>query len=105
EITDAKLNKWKTDKKLDMLTDTNPSYTGLNHQRSVLFVNQKYFIIIDKASGEANGNLGIHFQLKEDSKPVFDTNKNSVYTNYSDNNNLLIRNFNKDKVKLKEEEG
>lgn len=104
-ITDAKLNKWKTDKNLDVLTYTNPSYTGLNHQRSVLFVNQKYFVIIDKASGDAAGNLGIHFQLKEDSKPVFDTKKNSVYTNYSDNNNLLIQNFNKDKANLKEEEG
>lgn len=104
-ITDAKLNKWKTDKKLDILTYTNPSYSGLQHQRSVLFVNQKYFIIIDKANGEATGDLATHFQLKEDSKPVFDKIKNSVYTTYSDNNNLLIQNFNTDKISLKEEEG
>ena len=104
-ITDAKLDKWKTDKNLDVLTYTNPSYPDFKHQRSVLFVNQKYFIIIDKANGEATGNLELHFQLKEDSKPVFEINKNSVYTTYNDQNNLLIQNFNEDKINLKEEEG
>lgn len=104
-ITKAEQNKWKTDKNLDILTYTNPSYTNLNHQRTVLFVNQKYFLIIDKAIGEATGNLGVHFQLKEDSKPVFDKENNRVYTTYEDGNNLLIQSFNTDKVALNEEEG
>ncbi|PIF34430.1 heparan-sulfate lyase [Flavobacterium sp. 9] len=104
-ITKAEQNKWKTSKNLDLLTYTNPSYTDLNHQRSVLFIDQKYFLIIDKAIGKATGNLGIHFQLKEDSKPVFDTTNNSVSTTYEDGNNLLIQSLNTDKVTLKEEEG
>jgi heparan-sulfate lyase len=104
-ITKAVQNKWETSKNLDILTYTNPSYTDLNHQRSVLFVNQKYFLVIDRAIGKATGNLGVHWQLKEDSKPVFDQSKNRVYTTYGDGNNLLIQSLNKDKVTLNEEEG
>jgi heparan-sulfate lyase len=104
-ITKAQQNKWKTSTNLDILTYTNPSYADLNHQRSVLFINQKYFLIIDNAIGKANGNLGVHFQLKEDSKPVYDKLNNSVYTSYKDGNNLLIQSLNSDKVVLKEEDG
>jgi heparan-sulfate lyase len=104
-ITKANQNQWKTSVNLDVLTYTNPSYTDLNHQRSVLFVDQKYFVIIDKAIGKATGNLGVHFQLKEDSNPVFDRANNSVYTTYEDGNNLLIQSLNTDKVVLNQEEG
>ena len=102
--TKAKENKWETSKNLDILTYTNPSYTDLDHQRTILFIDQKYFLIIDKTIGKATGNLGTHFQLKEDSTPVFDKEKNRVYTNYSDGNNLLIQSLNNDKIALKEEE-
>ncbi|MFH6995061.1 heparin-sulfate lyase HepC [Flavobacterium sp. FlaQc-48] len=104
-ITKAQQNKWQTGKNLDILAYTNPSYTNLNHQRSMLFINEKYFLIIDKAIGKATGNLGVHFQLKEDSKPVFDKVNNKVYTTYEDGNNLLIQSLNTDKVTLNEEEG
>lgn len=104
-ITKAEQNKWETAKNLDILTYTNPSYTDLNHQRTILFIDQKYFLIIDKAIGKATGNLGVHFQLKEDSKPVFDKIKNKVYTTYTDGNNLLIQSLNIDKISLNEEEG
>lgn len=104
-ITKGQQNKWETGKNCDILTYTNPSYTDLNHQRSILFIDQKYFLIIDKAIGKATGNVGVHFQLKEDSKPVFDKTKNSVHTTYTDGNNLLIQSLNTDKVTLDEEEG
>jgi heparan-sulfate lyase len=104
-ITKAQENNWKTSKNLDALTYTNPSYTDLNHQRTVLFVEGRFFIILDQAIGKATGNLGVHFQLKEDSKPVYDTAKNRVYTTYTDGNNLLIQSLNTDKVQLTQEEG
>ncbi|RBQ07948.1 heparin-sulfate lyase HepC [Pedobacter miscanthi] len=104
-ITKAQQNIWTTGKNLDILTYTNPSYADLNHQRTVLFIDQQYFLIIDQAIGKATGNLDVHFQLKEDSKPVFDQAKNKVYTTYGDGNNLLIQSLNSDKISLKEEEG
>lgn len=104
-ITKARQNKWETSANLDILTYTNPSYPELEHQRSVLFINKKYFLVIDKATGKATGTLGVHWQLKEDSKAVFDKVKNRVYTTYGDGNNLLIQSLNADKISLKEEEG
>lgn len=104
-ITKAQQNKWKTSKNLDILTYTNPNYTDLNHQRTVFFIDKKYFVIIDRAIGKATGNLGVHFQLKEDSKPVFDTAKNKIYTTYADGNNLLIQAIHSNHVTLTEEDG
>jgi heparan-sulfate lyase len=102
-ITKATLNKWETSKNIDILTYSNPSYPGLNHRRSVLFIDKKYFLVIDEAIGKATGNLGIHFQLKEDSNPFFDKEKDKAFTNYQDGNNLLIQYLNSDKVSFSEE--
>lgn len=104
-ITNAKLNTWETSQTLDVLCYTNPSYPDLNHRRSVLFIDKKYFLIIDEAIGEAVGQTGIHFVLKEDSRPVFEKQRNRVYTSYPDNNNLLIQYLNNDTLSMQEEEG
>lgn len=104
-ITKARLDKWQTGKNPEILTYTNPSYNGLDHQRTVLFIDKKYFLIIDKAIGNATGTVGTHFVLKEDSQPVYDTMVNRVYTKYADGNNLLIQNIGQEKIQLKEEAG
>ncbi|MGE8293150.1 MAG: heparin-sulfate lyase HepC [Sphingobacterium sp.] len=104
-ITDAQLDKWETTNDLTILTYSNPSYKGLVHQRSVLFIDQKYFLIIDQAMGDATGVVGTHFVLKEDSQATFDHSKNRVYTNYADGNNLLVQNLNSEKLAFKEEDG
>ncbi|MGJ7032529.1 heparin-sulfate lyase HepC [Niabella hirudinis] len=110
-ITKAHLDKWQPspspmgEGRGELLTYTNPSYKDLDHQRSVLFIDGKYFLIIDKAIGKATGTLDAHFVLKEDSKPVYDKDANKVYTSYADGNNLLIQNLNSDKVSLKKEQG
>lgn len=104
-ITNAKLLKWESGKDLDVLTYTNPSYASLNHQRSVLFIDKTYFIIIDIAKGQATGKIDVHFQLKEDSKPTYNAQKKLVATNYEDGNNLLIQNLDFDGTsKLLQEE-
>lgn len=92
-ITKASLQKWETGKTFDVLTYTNPSYEGLDHQRSVLFIDQKYFLIADLAKGNATGTTGVHFHLKEDCNPVLDTIAGKLHTTYSDGNNLLLQSF------------
>lgn len=99
----AQLQKWETGANLDILSYSNPSYKDLNHQRTFLFIDKTFFVIIDRAIGTAKGNLGIHYNLKEDSKATANTSNNSIITNYADGNNLLIQLLNKDKVSLKEE--
>lgn len=97
----ARLLKWQADGDVQVLSYANPSYEHLDHQRSFVFVDNKFFIIVDKASGDAAGKLGVHFNLKEGSSPVFDEAKNAVTTGYRDHNNLLIQNFNADAVSLR----
>ncbi|TCC99399.1 heparin-sulfate lyase HepC [Pedobacter hiemivivus] len=100
----AKLLTWKTSPAVDLLVYNNQSYKELNHRRSVLFIDKKYFVIIDEAIGDAKGNVGIHFQLAEESGTTFNKSNNSVQTGYKDGNNLLIQTLNKGAV-LTEEEG
>jgi len=104
DICDAKLMTWKASPAVDLLVYTNPSYKDLNHRRSVLFIDKKYFVIFDEAVGTAKGNIGIHFQLAEDSKAAFNKKQNSVQTQYKDGNNLLIQTLGKGAT-LTEEEG
>lgn len=100
----AKLLLWKTTDKADILVYSNPSYKNLNHVRTVLFIDKKYFVIFDSAEGDATGNIGIHFQLVE-GDAIFNNAKNSVQTNFKDGNNLLIRNFDEKTSTLVKEEG
>lgn len=104
-INDAKVMKWQPDGDLQQLSYINPSYKDLDHQRTFLFIDKAFFVIIDRAIGSATGNLGIHYNLKEDSKATLNASNNSIITNYNDGNNLLIQVLDKDKVSLKEESG
>ncbi|SMD03267.1 heparin-sulfate lyase HepC [Pedobacter nyackensis] len=104
DINNAKLMTWKASPAVDLLVYSNPSYKDLNHRRSVLFIDKKYFVIIDEAVGAAKGNVGIHFQLAEKSNAAFNKNQNSVQTQYKDGNNLLIQTLGKGAT-LTEEEG
>ncbi|ROU07089.1 heparin-sulfate lyase HepC [Lysobacter enzymogenes] len=105
QITKAALAKWQPDGDVQVLAYANPSYPGLDHQRTVLFVDQTYFVIVDRAVGTATGKLGTHFVLREDSNPAFDERGNRVHTRYADGNNLLVQNLDDDATVLREEQG
>ena len=105
DITKAGLLSWKPAASPAVLTYSNPSYSNLTHKRSVLFVDNKFFLLIDQAIGNAAGELGIHFQLKEDSQPMLDTVNNEIHTTYADGNNLLIQYLGKQTSTLSAEEG
>lgn len=100
----AKVQKWEPNGSIELLSYTNPSYKTLAHQRSFLFIDGSYFLIIDRAVGGATGKLGVHFNLQEKSEPVINKKNNSFYTTYADGNNLLIQNLNKDVISLSAQE-
>ncbi|MBL0739562.1 heparinase II/III family protein [Flavobacterium sp. GN10] len=100
---DAKLLEWQPDGNTQILSYSNPSYKDLNHERTFLFIDNTFFLIIDRAIGAATGNLGIHFNLKEDSKASSNSSDNTITTHYQDGNNLLIQVPNKERIALKEE--
>ncbi|MBN7138563.1 heparinase [Lysobacter enzymogenes] len=104
-ITQAALRAWQPDGDVQVLSYVNPSYAGLDHQRTVLFVDRKYFLVLDRASGPATGKLGTHYALREDSDPVLDARRNLAHTRYADGNNLLVQNFDGGEAAMREEEG
>ena len=99
-----KLLLWKPGEKLDILVVENAGYTNLTHRRAVFFVDKRYFVIVDEAIGEADGDIGIHFQLApgEDMK----INKNlTVSSGFEEGWNVLVRPNKQKGLKLIEEEG
>lgn len=91
----AKMINWQDQKDLTYLEIENQSYPKLKHRRSVYFVDQSYFIIHDRALGDAEGDLRVHFQLVP-SQTQF--TKNSVNTQFQSGANLHIHHLKLDKA-------
>ncbi len=105
ETSNARLIQWQGNGNLQQLTYSNPSYSILTHKRTVLFIDNSCFLIIDQAIGSATGNIGVHLQLAEGSNPSFDEGKKTIATQYADGNNLLIQYLDKDNMTITKEEG
>ena len=106
EETESKCLLWTTDKKAnaEILVVENPSYKDLTHRRSVFFVDNSFFVIVDEAKGAAAGNVAVHYQLCP-GKADTDTDKLSATTTFSDNNNIMLQCFGEKGMKMKAEEG
>jgi len=99
-----KLLLWKPGKDRDVLVVENASYSNLTHRRAMLFVDNKFFIIVDEAFGDGTGNVDLHFQLAA-GKAVFDKAKFSVRSGFPDGWNVLVQAASQTGLKLEEEEG
>lgn len=99
-----KLLLWKPEKDLDILVVENAGYKDLTHRRAVLFVDKKYFVIVDEAYGEAIGDIDLHFQLGP-GKAVFDKEKFLVRSDFTDGWNVFVQSVKLKDMNLEEEEG
>jgi heparan-sulfate lyase len=96
---------WKSGRDQDLLVVENKSYDDLTHRRSLLFVDKRYFVIIDEAYGTAAGDVGLHFQLAP-GEPVVDRKNFSIQTNYPEGWNLFLQTIrNSGEMEFREEEG
>ena len=101
-----KLILWKPGENVDILVVENQSYENLTHRRSVFFVDKKYFVIVDEATGKATGEIDIHFQLAPGGgDALFNRVNNSVSSNYKEGWNILIKTIPQSGLELLEEEG
>lgn len=99
-----KLLLWKPGDDLDVLVVENASYEQLTHRRAVFFVDKKFFIIVDEAIGEGEGEIDLHFQLAP-GKAVFDKENLSVKTDFEKGWNIMIKTLDQKSIQLEEEEG
>ncbi len=89
------------------LTLENPSYEGLKHRRTVYLVDNRFYVLLDEAIGNAAGTVNLHFHLIEgkDAEIVYDSDKNGCHTAFADKNNLLVRTFPSKPCTFTEREG
>lgn len=104
EETESVTKLWQPDGDVQILVTENPSYKDLTHRRSIFFVDNKYFVIVDEAIGEAKGNIGLHYQLKK-GKVVIDPKNSSLNSQFGENSNVKLQCFSSQAITLEEEEG
>ncbi|SHF97252.1 heparan-sulfate lyase [Mariniphaga anaerophila] len=101
---DAHQIRWSVSPDLDELKYSNPSYDNLDHERNVFFVDQSFFVLVDKAIGKGTGQVDLHYQLIEGNANV-NAKAKSIATTFDDGNNVIIRCFGPKTMELIEEEG
>ncbi len=99
-----KLLLWQPGKDLNILVTENQSYPDLAHRRAVLFVDNRYFILVDEAIGKAVGDVELHFQLAP-GESIMDRKKLFVRSDFREGWNVLIQPLTRSRVKLEPEEG
>ena len=92
DATDSKCLRWETVDGTDILTVENPSYEGLTHRRTVWFVDRRFFVIEDVATGVAAGRVALHYNLAE-CQPEEELAAGRVATRFEDGNNLVLQVF------------
>jgi len=98
---------WKSDIDQDILCVENQSYSYFLHRRTVWFAGKQsdlpFFVIMDEANGDVNGDIEIHFPVAPGLVKTDHTN-NRIITDFDDAN-LLIQVSAKHPVTLYEEDG
>lgn len=84
----------------EVIATENKGYASLKHRRTVFFVDNKFFVLVDEAIDLTDGSLitglvNLNFNLCEgsDSEIVIDNTDNGAHTAFSDGNNMVIRSF------------
>lgn len=95
---------WKPEGKVQTLVTENQSYKDLKHRRSVFFVDRKYFVIVDEATGNATGKIGLHYQMNA-GKVDINPKEFILTSDYKGNSNAKLQCFAPESTVLEEEEG
>lgn len=103
ETTQSELKLWNGEGNVQTLVTENPSYQDLKHRRSVFYVDQKFYVIVDEAVGAAKGNVDVHYHLCE-GKVNLDKKNNALQTAF-DGVNVKLQCFGPKGTSMNEEEG
>ena len=104
ETTESVTKLWQPEGNIQTLVTENPSYKNFKHRRSVFFVDNTYFVIVDEAIGTATGNINLHYQLC-DGKVDINPENLSLTSDFEGNSQVKLQCFADKGTVLKEEEG
>ena len=97
---------WKEDGDVQILVTEHPSYKNLTHRRSIFFVDNSYFVIVDEAVGSRKGWVNLHYQMPRGEVP---NSREDMHfeTNFEGGSNFYLQCFCDDmsKMTLKKEKG
>jgi heparan-sulfate lyase len=104
ETTQSRTLLWQPEGDVQTLVTENPHYPNLTHRRTLFFVDQTYFVLVDEAIGDATGTVNLNFGLAE-GKVNIDPKQHTLTTAYDGASNVKLQCFAAQPVSLTEHEG
>ena len=104
ETTQSETVLWQPEGATPTLVTQNPSYRDLQHRRTVFFVDNQFFVIVDEATGTATGTINLNYHLR-DGQLAVDSARLKVSTLYDGKSNLVLQCFTNSHARLKVTEG
>lgn len=101
---DPKLLLWKPGEDHDILVVENQSYPELAHRRAIIFVDKRFFVLIDEAIGKAGGLLELNFQLAP-GEAHLDKEALSAQTAFEEGYNIFLQTVPIKGLQMRETEG
>ena len=104
ETTESVTLLWQPEGKEQILVTENQGYKNLKHRRSVFFVDNTYFVIVDEAVGTAKGMINLHYQMPR-GKIANSREDMTFVTEFEPGSNMKLQCFGPEGMSMKKEEG
>ena len=104
QTMDSKTLLWQPEGDVQILVTENQSYTYMAHRRSIFFVDGKYFVIVDEATGKADGWVNLHYQMPT-GKTIGSRDDMHFHTENNNGCNMKLQVFGPEEMGMKMEEG
>lgn len=104
ETTESVTKLWKPEGNIQTLVTENPSYKNLKHRRSVFFVDNAYFVIVDELVGSARGYTNLHYQMPKGE--ITNSREDMTFvTQFEGDSNMKLQCFGPESMTMKKEPG
>ena len=104
ETTQSVTRLWKPEGNVQTLVTENPSYKDLTHRRTVFFVDNTYFVVVDELTGSAKGVVNLNYQMP--SGNIKDSQKDmTLATQFEDGSNMKLQCFGSKTMTMRKEPG
>lgn len=95
---------WQPEGNVQILVTEHPSYPGLTHRRSIFFVNNDYFVIVDEAVGQKKGWVNLNWQMPRGNVPNSREDM-TLHSDFDGDSNFMMRCFGPEGMSMKKEPG
>ena len=102
--TESVTKLWQPEGNVQILVTENPSYKNLKHRRSVFFVDNSYFVIVDEMVGSQKGSINLHYQMPK-GKIANSREDMTFVTQFEEGSNMKLQCFGPEGMTMKKEPG